>query len=157
MLKIIGYILISLLLLMLAGTIVLYIQALTVGVPSNLGIQADGKLAACPSDARNCIASQSASHYGQAQPIPYTGSAESAQARLLEIAKTFPKVAIIREQEGYLHLVFRSKLMNFPDDVEFLIDDANKVIHFRSAARLGKGDLGVNPARMAEFRLQMGK
>jgi len=75
----------------------------------------------------------------------------------LEIAKTFPKVAIIREQEGYLHLVFRSKLMNFPDDVEFLIDDANKVIHFRSAARLGKGDLGVNPARMAEFRLQMGK
>jgi uncharacterized protein (DUF1499 family) len=157
MLKIIGSILLALVLLILAGTIALYIQALTVGTPSNLGIQPDGKLATCPRDARNCIASQSASTYGQAQPIPYTGSAESAQARLLEIAKTFPKVEVVSEQPGYLHLVFRSNLMNFPDDVEFLLDDTQKLIHFRSAARLGKGDMGVNSARMAEFQAQMGK
>jgi uncharacterized protein (DUF1499 family) len=39
-----------------------------------------------------------------------------------------------------------------PNDVEFTIDDAAKVFHVRSAARLGKSDFGVNRKRVDEIR-----
>jgi uncharacterized protein (DUF1499 family) len=38
------------------------------------------------------------------------------------------------------------------DDVDLLFDDKAKVIHFRSAARLGRRDFGVNRERMEEIR-----
>jgi uncharacterized protein (DUF1499 family) len=34
------------------------------------------------------------------------------------------------------------------DDVEFTFDETAGLIHFRSAARLGYGDMGMNRARM---------
>jgi uncharacterized protein (DUF1499 family) len=44
------------------------------------------------------------------------------------------------------------------DDVEILFDDASKTIHFRSAARSGYYDFGVNRRRMEKVRgLLMGK
>ena len=48
----------------------------------------------------------------------------------------------------------------FDDDVEFVVDEQAGTIHFRSASRAGRGDLGVNRRRMeaivAEFRLPVG-
>jgi len=38
------------------------------------------------------------------------------------------------------------------DDVEFWIDAPNQVIHFRSASRVGRGDLGANRARVEAIR-----
>jgi uncharacterized protein (DUF1499 family) len=43
-------------------------------------------------------------------------------------------------------------LFRFVDDVEFLADDAAKVIHVRSASRLGRSDLGVNRKRIELIR-----
>ena len=40
----------------------------------------------------------------------------------------------------------------FVDDVEILFDDASKIIHFRSASRVGYSDFGVNRRRMEEVR-----
>ena len=42
--------------------------------------------------------------------------------------------------------------MMFGDDVEFFFDEADSVIHFRSASRLGYSDLGVNRRRMEGIR-----
>jgi uncharacterized protein (DUF1499 family) len=45
--------------------------------------------------------------------------------------------------------------MGFVDDVEFLIDDSAKVIHVRSASRLGQSDLGVNRQRIETIRVKL--
>jgi uncharacterized protein (DUF1499 family) len=36
--------------------------------------------------------------------------------------------------------------------VEFVFDEGSKTIHFRSASRVGYGDLGVNRRRMENIR-----
>jgi uncharacterized protein (DUF1499 family) len=59
---------------------------------------------------------------------------------------------IVTEQEHYIHAEFTSAIFRFVDDAEFYIDDAQKVIHVRSAARLGYSDFGVNRKRMETIR-----
>ena len=81
-------------------------------------------------------------------PIRYTTSMAEAQQRLLTVIQATPRTTIIEENRSYLAVVFRSALFRFPDDAEFYFDERNKLIHFRSASRLGREDLGVNRARM---------
>jgi uncharacterized protein (DUF1499 family) len=47
---------------------------------------------------------------------------------------------------------FRSLMLGFVDDVEFMVDEPQQLIHFRSASRVGYSDLGVNRQRMEEIR-----
>jgi uncharacterized protein (DUF1499 family) len=47
---------------------------------------------------------------------------------------------------------FRTPVIGFIDDVEFRFDDRAGMIHFRSASRLGRSDLGVNRKRMETLR-----
>jgi uncharacterized protein (DUF1499 family) len=113
---------------------------------TNLGVR-DGKLAPCP-DTPNCVSSQSNDQRHYLPPIPYSTSQEEAQARLMELIRSMSRTSIVAEEPGYVHVVFRSRVFRFPDDVEFYFDDPARVIHFRSAARLGTYDLGVNRKRM---------
>jgi len=46
--------------------------------------------------------------------------------------------------------------MRFVDDVEFYFDEKEKMVHIRSASRLGKGDMGVNRKRMELIRKELG-
>lgn len=41
--------------------------------------------------------------------------------------------------------------MRFIDDVEFYVDDAQHLIHYRSASRLGRKDFGANGKRMEQI------
>ncbi len=59
---------------------------------------------------------------------------------------------IIEEEDGYMHADAKSLIFRFVDDVEFFVDRDAKVIHFRSASRVGRGDLGVNRKRMEQIR-----
>ncbi len=43
---------------------------------------------------------------------------------------------------------FRTPLLRFTDDVSFLLDDQTKLMHFRSASRVGHSDLGANRKRL---------
>jgi len=117
--------------------------------PTNLGVT-NGQLAPCP-DSPNCVATQGASATQQMAPLTYTGSRDEAKARLRQIIQAMPRVTPVADEGNYLAFVFRSRLIGYPDDVEFRFDDNAKVIHFRSASRLGRGDLGVNRARMEEI------
>jgi uncharacterized protein (DUF1499 family) len=45
--------------------------------------------------------------------------------------------------------------MGFVDDVEFYLDADAKVIHVRSASRLGQSDLGVNRKRIETIRAKL--
>jgi uncharacterized protein (DUF1499 family) len=128
----------------------LYI-AFGVPAPRNLGVR-DGQLLPCP-DTPNCVSTQApnsdAEHFMPA--IPYASDASFAMTQILRSVSSMPRATIVKQDDGYLHAEFRSPTMGFPDDVEFYIDDANKLIHFRSAARLGRGDMGVNRQRMTEL------
>lgn len=65
---------------------------------------------------------------------------------------SLPRTRLIEEDDSYLHLEVTSRLLRFVDDVEFVFEEEGKTIHFRSASRVGYGDLGVNRRRMEEIR-----
>jgi len=81
-------------------------------------------------------------------PIRFEGSVEDARQRLLNIVQAFPRVTVVENSGNYLKLEVRSAIFSFVDDVEFEFDDVPKLIHFRSASRLGYYDFGVNRRRM---------
>jgi uncharacterized protein (DUF1499 family) len=65
------------------------------------------------------------------------------------------RTELIQEEDVYLHYEVTSLLARFVDDVEIVFDDATKSIHFRSAARTGYYDFGVNRRRMEEVRRRL--
>ncbi len=120
--------------------------------PTDLG-ETDGKLAAC-SESPNCVSSQApeadAEHY--IAPIAYSGTAADAIAALKSAIEMTERTTLVNATDRYLYAEYASALMGFVDDVEFVVDDAAKVIHVRSASRLGKSDLGVNRTRVEALR-----
>ncbi len=146
MLKTFFAILLVLVVVVIGGTLGLRVWARSARRPTNLGVN-NGKLAPCP-DTPNCVSTQATRGSQKMAALPYTGSLADAKAHLLKLIQAMPQVEQIADQDNYLAFVFRSRLIGYPDDVEFYFDDAAKLIHFRSASRLGKGDMGVNRARM---------
>lgn len=118
--------------------------------PENLGA-VDGRLAECRASP-NCVATQSGKPSQRMSPWPFAGSPQAAMERLKQIVKATPRAKIVSASEYYLHAEFASALFRFVDDVEFLIDPDAKLIHFRSASRVGYSDLGANRRRMEELR-----
>lgn len=108
----------------------------------------EGGLAACPSPP-NCVCSTvpDEGHGIEA----FTGSGDAIE-RLAVIVKALPRTRIVKQTETYLHVEFRSELLRFVDDVEFLYDEANGIVHVRSASRVGYSDRGVNRARVEQIR-----
>ena len=117
--------------------------------PSGLGLT-DGRLAACP-DSPNCVSSLAESGYASMVPIPLTLPAEEAQDALIAVLQEMDRVEIVSVEPGYIHAEASSRLVGFVDDVEFAIDEAEGVLHYRSASRMGYGDMGANRGRMVEI------
>ncbi len=65
------------------------------------------------------------------------------------------RARIVREQPGYLQAEFTSRMLGFVDDVEFVLEPTARVIHVRSASRLGYRDFGVNRERVEAIRRQL--
>ena len=120
--------------------------------PSTLGVK-EGRLAPCP-NSPNCVSTQSADAKHGIDPIAYTTSMEEAKNRLEKIVRAMPRAKVVLLEEDYMQLEYSSKLFRFVDDVEFWFDDANKVIHCRSASRKGYSDFGVNRKRLDQIREQ---
>lgn len=118
--------------------------------PSNLG-PVEGRLAPCPASP-NCVATQSGEGNQRMEPLRVAGPPAAAMERLNKIIAAMPRTRIVRSTDDYLHAEFTSGLFRFVDDVEFLIDPAAQVIHFRSASRVGYSDLGANRRRMEDVR-----
>jgi uncharacterized protein (DUF1499 family) len=118
--------------------------------PDNLGVR-NGALADCPATP-NCVCTQCNDPEHRMEPLHFTGAPEEALERLLAIVNSMPRSKIVTAGERYFHAEFTSRLFRFVDDVEFLIDPETKAIHFRSASRVGRSDLGVNRQRLEEIR-----
>lgn len=101
----------------------------------------------CPSSP-NCVSTQSTQPDKQREPVPFTGTVEEAKAKMKAVVDGMARTKLIEEEDNYLHYTFKTFPIPFVDDVEFLFDGEAKVIHFRSASRVGYSDLGVNSKRM---------
>ncbi|MBU1077799.1 MAG: DUF1499 domain-containing protein [Spirochaetes bacterium] len=118
--------------------------------PDNLGIR-NGRLAPCPGTP-NCVSTFEKDRRSGIEPLNYTGTRQKAKKKLLKAIYSFKHSQIITEKEGYIQAEFKTLLWGFVDDVEFYLPDNEKVIHFRSASRIGKFDFGVNRKRMEKIR-----
>jgi uncharacterized protein (DUF1499 family) len=118
--------------------------------PATLGAR-EGRLAPCPSTP-NCVSSRAPDDAHRVAPLPFAGPAAEALPRLAGIVRSLPRATVIEATDTYLHAEFRSAIFRFVDDVEFLADETAGVIHVRSAARLGRSDLGVNRRRVEAIR-----
>ena len=110
----------------------------------------EGKLHPCPKSP-NCVSTQAIDEKQKMEPLNYSGSLEEAKVKIIGIINSLKRSKIITNEENYIHIEFRTATFRFVDDVEFLFDDKEKVIHFRSRARMGYSDMGVNRKRMEEI------
>lgn len=117
--------------------------------PTDLAVK-DGKLKPCPSSP-NCVSSFESDAEHGIQPIKYTTNKVEAYLKLLQILKSEERVSVVTKSEDYIRVEFKTFLMRYVDDVEFLFDK-NQTIHFRSASRLGHSDLGLNRKRMERIK-----
>lgn len=118
--------------------------------PNNLGAR-EGVLAPCPGSP-NCVSSQAANERHLIAPLVFSGDPGAAFARLKRVLSSRSDTIIMDDLPDYLRVELRTML--FVDDGEFLLDRSNKVIHVRSASRLGYSDLGKNRSRLEDIRRQ---
>jgi len=118
-------------------------------LPDDLGVSA-GKLKSCP-ESPNCVNSQAAGR-SAISPIAYRGDAVAAWRALQDVLAGMDRLQVVEQKDNYLRAEARSRMLGFVDDVEFYLDVYARVIHMRSASRLGYSDLGVNRARMEQVR-----
>lgn len=120
--------------------------------PVNLGLH-NQQLIPCP-ETPNCRSSFASVtdnvHY--IQPLQHQLSLTEAHAKLLKILQKLPRTKIITNNKNYIYAECTSLVFRFVDDVEFYLDDTNKVIHWRSASRVGYSDWGVNLKRLEQIR-----
>lgn len=120
--------------------------------PGNLGVNG-GRLAP-PKRTPNSVSSQAdpadTGHY--IAPVPFKGDARAAMAAVRKAVESMEGSTIIRNEGNYLYAEFRTRIMRFVDDVEFVFDEKAGLIHVRSASRLGRKDFGVNRARVEALR-----
>jgi uncharacterized protein (DUF1499 family) len=112
--------------------------------PGNLGVK-NGRLAPCRRTP-NCVSSQA----DPADQEHYIAPLEANMEDLKKAVAALPRTRIIAADSRYLYAEFRSRLLRYVDDVEFLAD--GNVIHVRSASRLGRRDFGVNRGRIERIR-----
>jgi uncharacterized protein (DUF1499 family) len=120
--------------------------------PDNLGVK-DGRFAPCK-PTPNCVSSQAdpadGEHY--IEPIAYGGTMQE----LRRAVESMTRATVIREEGNYLYAEYKSALLGYVDDVELMLDDKTRLVHVRSASRLGRSDFGVNRKRIEELRTLIG-
>ena len=109
------------------------------------------KLKPCPKSP-NCVCTQEDNSRKKIEPIYFTGDAQQAATKLERLISGYEYAVLVKQEPNYYHFEFVTRLGKFIDDVEFLIDPTAKLIHFRSASRIGYGDFGKNKRRMKKIK-----
>jgi uncharacterized protein (DUF1499 family) len=97
----------------------------------------------------NAVSSFATSKYHAIAPLP--GGAKM-WAKLENVVRDMQGAQIITVETDYLYAEFKTKLLGFVDDVEFLHDTTHQKIQVRSASRLGRKDFEVNRKRIEMIR-----
>jgi uncharacterized protein (DUF1499 family) len=119
--------------------------------PSRLGLD-QGQLHPVKKNLQNSVSSFADSDYHKIAPLAANKEPRAVFARLADVVKAMPGATIVTKDPNYIYAEFQTPLLKFVDDVEFLLDEGNGVIHVRSASRLGRKDFGVNRKRIEAIR-----
>ncbi|MCH7882211.1 MAG: DUF1499 domain-containing protein [Proteobacteria bacterium] len=137
--------------LILAPIIVFFVLGLMSQSGEANGI-VEGKLTKCP-DKPNCICTEfeaDVSHY--IDPVVFSQSNTSKVLSRLKNSVREMGGSIQAENDNYLAATFSSSIFRFVDDLEIRIDRNQKMIHLRSASRVGYSDRGVNKKRIERLK-----
>ncbi len=74
------------------------------------------------------------------------------RAILVDVLRSWPRTELVTVEDDYIHVVQRSRWFGFPDDLECHLPNDERLVHVRSAARVGWYDFGVNRARVERLR-----
>lgn len=118
--------------------------------PENLGVN-NGRLSSCP-DSPNCVSTQATDEKHSIAPVILQGTANEAMAKIKAAIESMDGAQIILQEGSYLHAEFTSRFWRFVDDLECYYDETAKVVHVRSASRVGISDLDVNRKRVEQLR-----
>jgi uncharacterized protein (DUF1499 family) len=99
----------------------------------------------------NFVSSMTDNEAFRVDALEYDTNADAAQVMAVKALKELPGTTIIEESPGYIHAISKTTVFRFIDDVE-LYFPKGRVIHFRSASRVGKSDMGVNRKRYNKFK-----
>ena len=111
------------------------------------------RLASCP-DSPNCVSSQSSDKKHYVEPLSYKGSLNQTRKDLIAAIVSMKRSTIVTSEDRYLRAEFTSALFRFVDDLECYCDDAQRLVHVRSASRTGYYDFGVNRRRVEDLRIR---
>lgn len=132
----------------------IFLFGCTIAKTSNPTVEvAAGKnrLAPCPKTP-NCVSSIDPMDEHYVPPLRYTGDKEDAYRKLVALIASGQRARIVVKEANYLRAEFRSAILRFVDDVEFLFSADQAVIDVRSASRVGYSDFGMNRRRIEDIR-----
>ena len=109
------------------------------------------RLASCPGSP-NCVSSQAESPAQKIQPFPLKTNGVHTLPALRRLIEKLPGVRVVETEPDYFRAEFSSRILRFVDDVEFLLDPEEQVVHVRSASRTGYWDFGANRKRVERIR-----
>ena len=107
-----------------------------------------GHLAPCPPKP-HCVSTHATEPFDRRMaPVPFTDAPASARRRVLAAISQESRARVVVDSAGYVRVAVPTLVFRFVDDVEFLVDSLSHRIEFRSSARFGFNDWGVNRGRM---------
>ena len=115
----------------------------------------DGRLKPVRAQYWNAVSSLADTEYHRIAPLDAGADPQASFASLRRLVAQWPGARIVAEEPGYLYAEFRTPLMRFVDDVEFLLDAPAGLVHVRSASRLGRRDFGANRTRIEAIRARL--
>ena len=110
----------------------------------------NGTLQPCPKTP-NCVSSQEQGDSKRIAPLSFNSSSEKAWENLRAAIKL--SGGVVRQYDNsYLWATYTSRVFRFVDDMEFRLLPEKKIIHVRSASRVGNSDLGINRKNVEKLR-----
>jgi len=111
----------------------------------------DSKLTPCSSKP-NCICTE----YPNQKPH-YTNAISYDEFNINKITEAIQSTGgiISIHEDNYIAATYTSTLFRYVDDFELRFDTDNKVIHIRSASRVGHSDMGINLKRIEKFKTDL--
>lgn len=122
--------------------------------PSDAPAGAADRLPDCPATP-NCVSSEGdprdAVHFVAPLGLPDGLSPEAAMDAFEALVRSAPRSEVLERAPLGLRAIDRTAVFRFVDDVDARVDPEARLLHVRSASRVGRGDLGANRRRVSAW------
>lgn len=139
--------------------ILFFIIVMTLSVLNEANASSESKKLPLCRNSPNCVSSQADAsdkqHY--IKPFKINGDVDAAWAAFKKTIAKQSRVVITHETQDTLHAEATSLVFRFVDDINAMLDSQARLIHIRSASRIGHSDFGVNRKRVENLREQLQK